>query len=80
MGRCKTTNKGGTNTQRGASPFPSLQDGEDGDMVQDPVEEIAAMEEVFLLPPKHLLDLGDLVNCHWRGQYPLSIDEATQLT
>ena len=33
MGKQKTANKGGTNLQKGASPFPSLQDGEEGDTV-----------------------------------------------
>ena len=28
--------------QKGASPFPSSQDGEDGNMVQDPIEEIVS--------------------------------------
>ena len=45
MGRCKTANKGGTNLQKGTSPFPSLQDGKDGDMVQNPIEDIASGEE-----------------------------------
>ena len=47
MGRCKTANKGGTNSQRGASPFPSSQYGEEGDTVQDLIEEIVAMEEML---------------------------------
>ena len=47
MGKCKTTNKGGANLQKGASPFPSLQDGEASDTAQDPVDKIAAMEEVL---------------------------------
>ena len=47
MGRCKTAKKGGTNSQRGASPFPSSQDGEEGDTEQDPIQEIVAMEKVL---------------------------------
>ena len=50
MGKCKTANKGGTSSQKGTSPFPSSQYGEDGDMVQDPVERIASGVEV-LFPP-----------------------------
>ena len=46
MGKCKTANKGGTNLQKG-TPFPSSQDGEDGDMAQDPIEEIPSGEEVL---------------------------------
>ena len=36
MGKCKTANKGGISLQKGTSPFPSLQDREDCDMVQGP--------------------------------------------
>ena len=50
MGKCKTVNKGGTNLQKGASPSPSSQDGEDGDVVQDPTEETASGEEVLSQP------------------------------
>ena len=48
MGKHKTANRGGTNLQKGASPFPSSQNGEEGDMVWDPIEEIASVEEVLL--------------------------------
>ena len=47
MGKCKTTNKGGVKLQKGTFPFPPLQDEEEGDIVQDLMNEIAAMEEVF---------------------------------
>ena len=47
MGKHKTANKGGTNVQKGTSPFPSSQDGEDGDVVQDPIEEIASGEDAI---------------------------------
>ena len=33
MGKHKTANRGGANSQEGASPFPSSQEGEEGDMV-----------------------------------------------
>ena len=82
MGKHKTANKGGTNLQKGASPFPSSLNGEEGDVVQDPMEEITSMEEVLctqMFPPKCLLDLGELVNHHQRGWYPLSIDKITHL-
>ena len=36
--------------QKGTSPFPSLQDGEEGDMVQDPLEDITSGVEVHLHP------------------------------
>ena len=48
MGKCKTANKEGTNLLKGVSPFKSSQDGEEGDVVQDLVEEIASVEEVLL--------------------------------
>ena len=32
--------------QKVASPFPSLQDGEDGDVIQDPIEEIVSRGDV----------------------------------
>ena len=48
MGKCKTANKGSANSQKDASPFPLSQDGEEGDMVWDPIEEIASVEEVLL--------------------------------
>ena len=41
---------GGANLQKGASLFPLLQDGEDGNVLRDPVEEIASVEEVLLYP------------------------------
>ena len=40
------------------------------------------MEEVLctqMLPPKCLLDLGELVNHHQRGQYPLNIGATAHL-
>ena len=82
MEKCKTINKEGTNSQKGASPFPSLQDREEGDVVQDQIEEIASGEEVLhtlMLLPKYLLYSEELVNCHQRGQCPLSINEITHL-
>ena len=51
MGKCKTINKVGTNSQKGASPFPSLQEGEEGKVVQEPMEEITSGEEVLPQPP-----------------------------
>ena len=47
MGKCKTTNKGGANLQKSTSHFPLLQDGKEGDMTGDPIEEIASVEEVL---------------------------------
>ena len=61
MWKCKTANKGGTNLHIGTSPVPLLQDGEEGDTVQDPIEEFAAMEEVLSHPgasPKMPFRLG----------------------
>ena len=43
----KTANKGGCTLAERHFPFPLLQDGEEGDTVQDLIEEIAAMEEVL---------------------------------
>ena len=43
-------NTRGTNSQKSTSPFPLLQDGEEGDVVQDPIEEIASREEVLSHP------------------------------
>ena len=48
-GKCKTANKGGTSLQKGA-PFPSLEDGEEGDVVWDPIKEIATGKEVLSYP------------------------------
>ena len=76
MGKCKTANKGAP-----TPPFPSLQDGEEDDMVWDPIEEIASVEEVLLhlgTSPKSLLDSGQLVDYHQRGWCPLSIGGTTQ--
>ena len=47
MGKHKTGNKMGASSQKGTSPFLSLDDGEDGDMVGGPIEEIASGEEVL---------------------------------
>ena len=47
MGKHKTANKGGMGLQKGATPFPSLQDGEESITVQDSMEEIVSMEEVI---------------------------------
>ena len=35
-------------SQKGATPFPLSQDGEEDDTVQDPMEEISSTEEVLL--------------------------------
>ena len=51
-------------------------------MVQAPIEEITSREEVLSHPDasqKCLLDLGELVNHHQRGWYPLSIDGTAQI-
>ena len=50
MGKCKTTTKGGACSQKGASPFLSSQDGEEGDNIQDLIGEIASMEDVLWHP------------------------------
>ena len=50
MGKHKTANKGGANSQKGTSFFPSSQDGEEGDMLWDPKEEIAPGKEVLSHP------------------------------
>ena len=45
--KLKTANKGGTNTQKGASPFASSCDRDDGNMVQDPIEETVSGEDAL---------------------------------
>ena len=42
MGKHKTANKGVHQCTEGCLPLPSSQDGEDGNMVQDPIEEIVS--------------------------------------
>ena len=59
MGKCKTVTKGGINSQKGASPFPSLQDGEDGDVVEDSIEEIVSGEEVLSMLPQNIFSIQE---------------------
>ena len=47
MGKYKTVQQRGHQcAQNGASPFPFLQDREDGDIVQDPIEEIVSGKDI----------------------------------
>ena len=51
-------------------------------MVQDLIEEVASMKEVFShmgASHKTPLDSGKPVDCHQRGWYPLSVNETAQL-
>ena len=50
MEKSKTTNKGVTSSQIGASPFLSSQDREEGDTILDLIGEIASIEEVLWHP------------------------------
>ena len=77
MRKCKTANKGSANLQKGASPFPLSEEGEEGNLVWEPIEEIAFGGGAFTPRcfPKMPFRLGELVNHHQRGWCPLSFDE-----
>ena len=82
MGKCKTSNKGGTNLQKGTFPFLSSQDEEEGDIVWYLIDETAAMEEVLWhssSSPKTPFRFGRTSWLPSERLVSLSIDETIQL-